>query len=382
MLVVKSVERAPDCETVYDLNTQDGAFGVQGAFVAKNTDSIYTIFTPPGVSRDDPEFLRHVFDLAKSAADQISMQFPSPCCLEFEKCMYPFALYSKKRYSYVSYERWDEPKPKLCHKGFHVVRRDTCKFVQTSVSDVLNMLMIHRDKDGAIALARKVVDDLLEGRVPVKDVVISQSLSQKALDKFRPRAVFSVEDEKQRRVVTVKRGVVRCNGVARVTLKGVEDTSGVVESVDFTQSDCVVRLDNGVTIRGCMESTEQTRERALAGALPHVKMAWKLTQRDPASAPRAGDRVPYVLLRSTTKGKCDSVEDPQYAIEHKLPVDWVSYLDHQLRVPLDSVIDFITDGDIYSGPKKKLHTKDVAKEALGAGGKDIRKFFSFIKPSQ
>lgn len=85
---------------VYDLETADCTFCVEsGAFVAKNTDSIYTIFRPP-VEKDDPGYIKAVFEMAEKAANEISLTFPKPVQLEFEKVMWPFLLYSKKRYSY------------------------------------------------------------------------------------------------------------------------------------------------------------------------------------------------------------------------------------------------------------------------------------------
>jgi DNA polymerase delta subunit 1 len=43
--------------------------------------------------------MRAHFELAARVAAQISATFPPPNELEFEKCYYPYLLFSKKRYA-------------------------------------------------------------------------------------------------------------------------------------------------------------------------------------------------------------------------------------------------------------------------------------------
>lgn len=184
--IVLAVERLPCCNgTVYDLNTSDGTFVVNdGAFVAKNTDSIYTVFSPPGMDRSSPAYMHEVFAMARNAASAISQEFPHPVTLEFEKVMCPFMLYTKKRYSYCEYTTADEKHPPLTHKGFQVVRRDTCQYTKDAVTSVLESLMVKRDTAGAIRVASQCVRQLLSGDVPIDALVVSKSLSRKAMCKY------------------------------------------------------------------------------------------------------------------------------------------------------------------------------------------------------
>ncbi len=62
-----------------------------------DTDSVMVIFAV------DDESKRHDlathFGIAQRVADAITATFPKPVELEFEKCYYPYLLFSKKRYS-------------------------------------------------------------------------------------------------------------------------------------------------------------------------------------------------------------------------------------------------------------------------------------------
>lgn len=61
-----------------------------------DTDSVMVIFDVGEERRHD---LRAHFDMAQRVADQISATFKAPIELEFEKCYYPYLLFSKKRYA-------------------------------------------------------------------------------------------------------------------------------------------------------------------------------------------------------------------------------------------------------------------------------------------
>lgn len=61
-----------------------------------DTDSVMVIFD---VGEDRRHDLRAHFDVAQRVADEISKTFADPVELEFEKCYYPYLLFSKKRYA-------------------------------------------------------------------------------------------------------------------------------------------------------------------------------------------------------------------------------------------------------------------------------------------
>ena len=59
---------------------------------------------------------------------------------------------------------------------------------------------------------------------------------------------------------------------------------------------------------------------------PHSVLRSKLLARDPAGAPRVGDRIPFVFLEGGKKDKqCELAEDPMYALQNRLPIDFNYY---------------------------------------------------------
>jgi len=84
---------------------------------------------------------------------------------------------------------------------------------------------------------------------------------------------------------------------------------------------------------GDQDKTDEQKEKSKATTynvnLPHVKLAEKMKQRDAASAPTMGDRVQYVVVKGTKGSKAyEKSEDPIYALEHNIPIDFVYYIEN------------------------------------------------------
>lgn len=67
----------------------------------------------------------------------------------------------------------------------------------------------------------------------------------------------------------------------------------------------------------------------------HVELANKMRKRDAGSAPKLGDRVPYVIIAGA-KGTpaYQKAEDPIYVLENNIPIDAEYYLTNMLAKPL------------------------------------------------
>ena len=67
----------------------------------------------------------------------------------------------------------------------------------------------------------------------------------------------------------------------------------------------------------------------------HVELAERMRKRDAATAPHIGDRVAYVMIQ-TAKGArgYEKSEDPLYALNNGLSLDYQYYIEHQLKKPL------------------------------------------------
>ena len=54
-----------------------------------------------------------------------------------------------------------------------------------------------------------------------------------------------------------------------------------------------------------------------------------MRKRDEASAPNVGDRVAYVMIQAAKGSKgFEKSEDPLYALQNNLPIDYQYYLDN------------------------------------------------------
>jgi DNA polymerase delta subunit 1 len=87
---------------------------------------------------------------------------------------------------------------------------------------------------------------------------------------------------------------------------------------------------------------------------PHVELQRKMMERDPGSAPVTGDRVAYVYVQRGTK-VFEKAEDPNYVMQHHVPIDKSYYLTNQLANPVVRVFEPI------------LGSKQAAYQMLFAG---------------
>ena len=111
-----------------------------------------------------------------------------------------------------------------------------------------------------------------------------------------------------------------------------------------------------------------------------------MIQRDPNSAPKPGDRVPFVYtdIGDPKALSWKKVEDPAYVIEHKVPIDTLYYLDHQVKNPLKTIFDILLgEKDCKELFNRQSMIDAKKKEAERAGdtkrkrekNKDIRNYF-------
>lgn len=153
---------------------------------------------------------------------------------------------------------------------------------------------------------------------------------------------------------------------------------------------------------------------AKTGSYPvHIAVARKMEKRDPATAPRNGDRIPYVLVSSVKrefiKGKgwkevktSEKAEDPIHVLKNGLVIDADWYVQKQLMGPLmrlfrvalcDDPIQ-IQDADghyekhpeqtdaykkLFVGPHMNKRVKPIPKDT--SGGKNVLfKAFEVVPP--
>lgn len=73
------------------------------------------------------------------------------------------------------------------------------------------------------------------------------------------------------------------------------------------------------------------------GMLPHIELAKKLRSRDPANAPKVGERLGFVIIRGTSP-LSKRAEDPEWAKRQNLQIDVDYYTNNQLLPPIERIL--------------------------------------------
>lgn len=183
--------------------------------------------------------------LGVEAATWITMHYKPPISIEFEGLYHPFLMMSKKRYAGRKWDN-DHPNGKIAAAGIETVRRDYCELVNLCVQGSLDRLLNKFDRDGAVEFAKGMINDLLCNRVDLSLLVISKGISKK----------FVSEDDKDKK-------------------------EGHSQDERPTEGNKVLKRNYAY------------------GNIPHVRLAQRMAKRDLCSAPIAGERVAYVIVKGS-----------------------------------------------------------------------------------
>lgn len=164
---------------VYDIETEEGVFhGGVGNMILKNTDSIFCKFPlkdENGVSVSGKNSLKYAIEIGKHVEKNIVSIMPSPQKLNYEKSLYPFILFSKKRYVGNLYEM-DTTKFKQKSMGIVLKRRDNAPIVKKIYGGIIDLLLNKQDLNASIQFLRDELLNLVQGKTPITDLIISKSL--------------------------------------------------------------------------------------------------------------------------------------------------------------------------------------------------------------
>lgn len=162
---------------VYDLETGNHHFAAGvGRMVVHNTDSVMMKFHDlPGTRAGIEEAWRQ----GEEAAEWITAQLANGVVLECEKVYCPYLLVMKKCYAAYKYEGEGGVLPaQPCRdvKGLELAKRDTSKFIRQAQSRIINCLLNTADRDAAVGLVSRMIEDVCLLRVPLDEFVTSKSL--------------------------------------------------------------------------------------------------------------------------------------------------------------------------------------------------------------
>lgn len=161
---------------VYDLETEEGVFqGGVGEILLKNTDSLFVHFPDATKDTNVEDKLVKTIDIGKKASAAIKPLLKHPHDLEYEKTFWPFILFSKKRYVANQYGT-DPKKHKQTSMGIVLKRRDNANIVKKIYGGVIDIILNKHDVRGSVDFLKKSLDQLVLGKYPLDDLIISKTL--------------------------------------------------------------------------------------------------------------------------------------------------------------------------------------------------------------
>ena len=316
IIYIEELTKTPEHNYVYDLTTDNHHFAAGiGNLIVHNTDSIYVKFF---TQYTEQEHMDEVFRLSEIAAEGCTKLFKAPVEMEFEKVMWPFILFSKKRYACVVWTN-KHKHDYVDYKGIQVVRRDNCPYVKERSIEIFDKILLDRDIPKSIEMGREFSKNLLEGKVPIKDLVISKSL----------KGYGSYEFDKQVKCTKCDKRWYNEESGKKVYKIPMCDKKKLEENIKTFIKDP----------KYCFTCKEDTIFKTNQANIPHVALARKMKERDPYNCPQTGERVPYVFKKVNNQRalQFERVEDPQYLTQNCIPVDFDYYFEHQFKSAIETI---------------------------------------------
>lgn len=143
-----------------------------------DTDSIFCKFPlkdSEGNIVQGKDALPYAIEIGKKVEKEIAKIMPKPQKLNYEKSLYPFILFSKKRYVGNLYE-FDVNKYKQKSMGIVLKRRDNAQIVKKIYGGVIDIILQKQDLGASIEFLKDELSDLVEGKAPITDLVITKNL--------------------------------------------------------------------------------------------------------------------------------------------------------------------------------------------------------------
>jgi len=93
---------------------------------------------------------------------------------------------------------------------------------------------------------------------------------------------------------------------------------------------------------------------------PHVTVRDKMKARAPGSEPQQGDRVAFVIVKGDGK-MFEKAEDPAWARDHKVPLDYQYYFTNQFKKPVQDLLEPLVSADLIFDKKFMVKTSSSAE---------------------
>ena len=270
---------------VYDLTTKSHHFHVGPGDLVVHNTDSVMVEFDVG-NRTGKEAIEYSWEIGERAAEECTKLFKAPNNLELEKVYCPYFLYSKKRYA-----------AKLWTKG-----KDGN--MNMDYIDVKGLQLVRRDNTPHM---REVCKELL-------DVVLESSDTGPPKELALQRAIELIEGDVPNEKLILSQGL-----------------SDSYKSKGFAVS------INSPDIKDINQA--------------HVQVVRKMRERQPGSEPQSGDRVPYILIDTgDPKARAfEKSEDPKYAKDNNLKVDYNYYFINKFLNPVCDLIE-----PLFEDPKEEI----------------------------
>jgi DNA polymerase delta subunit 1 len=94
--------------------------------------------------------------------------------------------------------------------------------------------------------------------------------------------------------------------------------------------------------------------------MPHVAVRDKIKARAPGSEPQQGDRVPFVIVKGPGR-MFEKAEDPVWAREKSIPIDYQYYFTNQFKKPVQDLLDPLVSADLIFDKKFMVKTTSTVE---------------------
>ena len=94
--------------------------------------------------------------------------------------------------------------------------------------------------------------------------------------------------------------------------------------------------------------------------MPHVAVRDKIKARAPGSEPQQGDRVPFVIVKGPGR-MFEKAEDPVWAREKSIPIDYQYYFTNQFKKPVQDLLDPLVSADLIFDKKFMVKTTSAVE---------------------
>lgn len=162
--IIEQTKNAAEAQYKFTNGYENDAIVIYG-----DTDSLMINFGVKSLDRS--------IELGREFVRKININFKQPIALEFDKVYSPYLLLNKKRYAGLCYTRAGQNGELEC-KGIETQRRDTPPLVANIIKCCLQKLLIDRDINEAIEIAKQTINDMFCNRIDVSQFIITKELTR------------------------------------------------------------------------------------------------------------------------------------------------------------------------------------------------------------